>query len=166
MVFTPDQWNTPQQLLVYAIEDDIDMEYQYESSFSTSIVSNDMNFHEEPVDDFPISIEDNDEGSYIQTVTFIRLFLVYPFCSLDESVLSGSLTWRRIELPDDPRTKAEFHLSLTLSTNSYPNVNGVDDVINMPGMLMYGDDTQADDLELKVKTFESHILCSTCSFIL
>ena len=71
MVFEPEEWNTPKQLLVHAIEDEADLPSPYSSSFSIDLTSDDMNFNEEPVPDFTVAIEDNDEGmeKSINTIT-------------------------------------------------------------------------------------------------
>ncbi len=65
MLFQAQEWNVPQQLLVHAIEDDANMPSPYASSFSMSLTSNDTNFDQEPVPDFSLTIEDNDEGKCI-----------------------------------------------------------------------------------------------------
>lgn len=62
MLFEPDQWNVPKQLLVHAIEDDANLDSPYTSSFSMNLTSDDTNFHRQPVPDFTLTIEDNDEG--------------------------------------------------------------------------------------------------------
>ena len=51
--------------------------------------------------------------------------------------------------PFYPRTLAEFQLSLTLSSVIYHNkVKG--DVIAMPGILLFGDETETEEVELTV----------------
>ena len=63
MLFEPDQWNVPKQLLVYAVEDDLNIEdTSYPSTIGMSLTSNDANFDEEPIPDYNITIEDNDNG--------------------------------------------------------------------------------------------------------
>ena len=62
MLFEPDQWNVPKQLLVYAVEDDLNIVSPYSSAFSIGLASNDANFDEEPVPNFNLTIEDNDDG--------------------------------------------------------------------------------------------------------
>ena len=76
MLFHPEQWNVPKQLLVHAVEDDSNLESPYSSSFSMALTSKDANFNEEPVPDFSLTIEDNDEGiSSWHAVNFVLSFI-------------------------------------------------------------------------------------------
>ena len=69
-------------------------------------------------------------------------------------MLSGSLVWNRLN-SSYPRTLAEFHLSLTLSSLQYFD-KGEEDEILMPGVLMFGDEKLAENLYLKVSRIRKH----------
>ena len=62
MIFEPEEWNTPQQLVVYALEDSINAPSPYSASFNTTVSSGDKNFDDVPVPDYHLTVEDNDEG--------------------------------------------------------------------------------------------------------
>ena len=62
MVFEPEEWNTPQDLLVNALEDHINLASPYSASFNMSLSSADFNFDRKRVPDVTLTIEDNDEG--------------------------------------------------------------------------------------------------------
>lgn len=51
--------------------------------------------------------------------------------------------------PPYPRTLAEFRLLLTLSSVVYYDKAEGDSII-MPGVLMFGDETEADEIKLTV----------------
>lgn len=62
LVFHPEQWNTAQQLTVFAVDDDINRDSPYSASFSIKAISRDANYDDVPIQDFILNIEDNDEG--------------------------------------------------------------------------------------------------------
>ena len=62
MSFEPEEWNKPQDLVLYAIEDAMNLDSPYPASFNMSLESYDANFHEQHVPNYNITIEDNDEG--------------------------------------------------------------------------------------------------------
>ena len=62
MVFEPKFWNVPQDLVIYAIEDNLDLTSPYSASFNMSLSSEDFNYNEQSVPDFSLTVEDNDEG--------------------------------------------------------------------------------------------------------
>ena len=62
MVFEPTFWNVPQDLVIYAIEDNLDLMSPYSASFNMSLSSEDFNYNEQYVPDFSLTVEDNDEG--------------------------------------------------------------------------------------------------------
>lgn len=62
MSFEPEAWDTPQDLVVYAIEDAVNMDSPYPASFNMSLESADTNYNEQYVPDYNVTIEDNDEG--------------------------------------------------------------------------------------------------------
>ena len=64
MVFEPEEWDVPQQLVVYALEDSINAPSPYPASFNMTVSSGDMNFDRVPVPDYNLTVEDNDEGMY------------------------------------------------------------------------------------------------------
>ncbi len=76
-------------------------------------------------------------------------YFVISLFPADEAVLSGSLVWKRMD-PPFPRTLAEFTLSLTLSSSFYFN-KSEGDTIEMPGVLMFGDETLAEEVKLTVR---------------
>ena len=62
MIFEPDDWNTPQDLVVFAVEDSLNLPSPYPASFNMSLSSQDNNFNEYPVPNYDLTVEDNDEG--------------------------------------------------------------------------------------------------------
>ena len=62
MIFDPDGWNIPQNLTVYAVEDNINMRSPYAAAFNLSLGSMDKNFNG-PLPNFNVTVEDNDEGT-------------------------------------------------------------------------------------------------------
>ena len=63
MTFEPNTWNVPQILTVYALDDDINMiESPYMASFNMSLTSLDDNYDGAEIDDFGVTVEDNDDG--------------------------------------------------------------------------------------------------------
>ena len=62
MTFEPDNWNTAQDLVIYALEDTVNLPSPYPASFNMSLSSADNNFNQYPVPDFNVTVEDNDEG--------------------------------------------------------------------------------------------------------
>ena len=62
MIFEPAQWNIPQDLVVYALEDTANLQSPYPASFNMSLSSQDRNYNGSSVPEFNITVEDNDEG--------------------------------------------------------------------------------------------------------
>jgi len=62
LVFYPDGWNTVQELTVFAVDDDINRYSPYNASFSVEVISRDDNYDDVTIEDFTLTIEDNDEG--------------------------------------------------------------------------------------------------------
>ena len=62
MVFEPESWDTAQDLVVYALDDNVNRASPYPASFNVSLVSQDMNFNDYPVPDFDLTVEDDDDG--------------------------------------------------------------------------------------------------------
>ena len=62
MTFEPDVWNIPQYLTVFARDDEINSVSPYTASFNMSLMSLDSNYDGADVDDFRVTVEDNDEG--------------------------------------------------------------------------------------------------------
>ena len=62
LIFHPDNWNTLQDLTVFAIDDGINRQSPYNGTFSIKSISYDKNYDDVPIDDFVLTIEDNDEG--------------------------------------------------------------------------------------------------------
>ncbi len=60
--------------------------------------------------------------------------------------------------PFYPRTLAEFQLSLSLSSIFYHDKTEGDTII-MPGMLMFGDETQSEEIQLTVSTCTCTCVC-------
>ena len=73
MIFEPKEWNTPQLLVVYALEDPFNMPSPYSASFNTTVNSSDKNFDNVRVPDYHLTVEDNDEGlSMVQWVSTLH----------------------------------------------------------------------------------------------
>ena len=66
MIFEPDIWDSPQILVITATNDDINRDSPYFASFGMALFSLDENFHSAAVPEVTLSIEDNDQGTYIQ----------------------------------------------------------------------------------------------------
>lgn len=83
-------------------------------------------------------------------VCFAALLILFLFCAtlIDEAVISGSLVWKKVP-SGFPRTLAEFMLTLTLSSNYYGNYS-IGSEVSMPGMLMFGDDSETNELIMTV----------------
>lgn len=62
MTFVPASWNIPQDLVVYAVEDTSNRPSPYPASFNMSVSSTDMNYDGQPIRDYNVTIEDNDNG--------------------------------------------------------------------------------------------------------
>ena len=62
MVFDPENWDSPQLLVVTATNDDIDRESPYSATLGMRLLSMDVNFHEAAVPELALTIEDNDYG--------------------------------------------------------------------------------------------------------
>ena len=62
LAFHPDGWNTVQQLTVFAVDDDVNRDSPYDASFSVKVISQDDNYDDVSIEDFTLTIEDNDEG--------------------------------------------------------------------------------------------------------
>ena len=151
MVFEPEEWDVPQQLVVYALEDSINAPSPYSASFNTTVSSVDMNFDQVPVPDYNLTVEDNDEGMLYVEPWEVCVLCLCCFCFIvfeDEAVLSGSLVWKEASA-DYPRTTAMFTLSLALSPVYYSN-SSVGDTVYMPGHLTFGDSKDAGSVSMEV----------------
>lgn len=62
MTFEPTNWNITQILTVYATEDDVNIVSPYMASFNMSLTSRDDNYDGAEVEDFGVTVEDNDDG--------------------------------------------------------------------------------------------------------
>ena len=62
LIFHPEDWNTVQELTVFAVDDDVNRDSPYSASFSIKAISRDDNYDDVPIEDFTLTIEDNDEG--------------------------------------------------------------------------------------------------------
>jgi len=69
LIFHPDNWNIVQDLTIFAVNDNINRQSPYTGSFSIKSISNDKNYDDVPIEDFMITIEDNDEGTLVIVVT-------------------------------------------------------------------------------------------------
>lgn len=69
LIFHRDNWNTLQDLTVFAIDDGINRQSPYNGAFSIKSISYDKNYDDVPIDDFVLTIEDNDEGIILIIVT-------------------------------------------------------------------------------------------------
>lgn len=157
MIFEPSQWNTPQDLVVYAVEDTANIASPYPAAFNMTLSSQDTNYDGSSVPDFNVTVEDNDEGkSYRQIQQRFGLISCNHciFESLDEAVLAGSLTWKQTSF-EHGRTAALFTISLALSTQYYSSVTTGDQLV-MPGVLKFGDEIEADTIMLEVDPFSIH----------
>lgn len=66
MLFEPNSWNEPQDLIVYAIEDRVNTLSPYPVSFDMILTSQDINFNEHPVPTYNLTVEDNDSGECVR----------------------------------------------------------------------------------------------------
>ena len=66
MIFEPEIWDSPQILVITATNDDINRDSPYFASFGMALFSLDENFHSAAVPEVTLSIEDNDQGTYIE----------------------------------------------------------------------------------------------------
>ena len=76
MTFEPDNWDVPQILTVYATEDDTNIISPYMASFNMSLTSLDENYDGAEIDDFNVTVEDNDDGetaNIIPPLLYIQL---------------------------------------------------------------------------------------------
>ena len=64
MTFEPEQWNHPQDLVVYAVDDSANFPSPYPAAFNMALSSKDMNYDGASLPDFNLTVEDNDEGKY------------------------------------------------------------------------------------------------------
>ena len=80
MTFEPDNWDVPQILTVYATEDDTNIFSPYMASFNMSLTSLDENYDGAEIDDFNVTVEDNDDGetAYISS----HLCFIYSYMYL------------------------------------------------------------------------------------
>lgn len=76
LIFHPDNWNTVQDLTVFATDDDISRQSPYIGSFSIKSISYDKNYDDVAIDDHVFTIEDNDEGTIMIIVTHYSNFLI------------------------------------------------------------------------------------------
>ena len=74
LIFHPDEWNVVQDLTVFAVNDDINRPSPYTGSFSIKSISIDKNYDDVPIDDFVLTIEDDDEGISVIIVTHNSMF--------------------------------------------------------------------------------------------
>lgn len=65
LIFHPDNWNTVQDITVFAVDDDINRQSPYTASFSIKSISSDKNYDDVDIEDFMLTIEDNDEGTIV-----------------------------------------------------------------------------------------------------
>jgi hypothetical protein len=144
MIFQPSNWNVPQILTVFATEDDINAVISpYSASFNLSLTSRDYNYDGADIDDYEVTVEDNDD---------------------DSAVLAGSLTW--VKLDSENRTTAQFSLTLSLSHSQYPSSEVGDRVYVTGSVVEYGDGETTGDGPLAMKvvavnTEEDYILATT-----
>ena len=89
LIFLPDNWNTAQDITVFAVDDDINRESPYTGSFSIKSISIDKNYDDVAIEDFILTIEDNDEGA---VVIFVTDFLIFSrrWCGTGWSAHMGS----------------------------------------------------------------------------
>jgi subtilisin-like proprotein convertase family protein len=143
MTFEPDNWDVPQILTVYATEDNTNIISPYMASFNMSLTSLDENYDGAEIDDFNVTVEDNDD---------------------DTAVLTGSLTWVKVD--GESRTTARLLLTLTLSHSQYPEASEGDSVHVSGAQVEFGDgETGGDTLlpmqVMSVQSGEGYILVST-----
>ena len=82
MIFEPGNWDVAQILTVYATEDDVNTVSPYMASFNMSLTSLDENYDGAEVDDFGVSVEDNDDGKMLNMQVFIfTLSVIYHVCT-------------------------------------------------------------------------------------
>ena len=65
LIFHPDNWNTLQDLTIFAVDDTINRQSPYIGAFGIKSISYDKNYDDVPIDDFVFTIEDDDEGTII-----------------------------------------------------------------------------------------------------
>lgn len=82
MVFEPHEWDTPQQLVVYAVEDTLNEPSPYSASFNMSLSSGDKNFNHAPVPNYNLTVEDNDEGRRHPRSEVVLCLNCFFFCYL------------------------------------------------------------------------------------
>ena len=68
MTFEPHNWDVPQILTVYATEDNVNTISPYMASFNMSLTSLDENYDGAEIDDFRVSVEDNDDGKMVTSI--------------------------------------------------------------------------------------------------
>ena len=89
LIFHPDNWNTIQDVTVFAIDDDVNRQSPYTGSFSIKSISSDKNYDDVDIEDFILTIEDNDEGTIVIIVTHILMFSL-RWCGIGWSAHMGS----------------------------------------------------------------------------
>ena len=88
MIFQPSNWNVPQILTVFATEDDINAVISpYSASFNLSLTSRDYNYDGADIDDYEVTVEDNDDGKQgklpsISAACFLYVLLLAAICSM------------------------------------------------------------------------------------
>ena len=98
MIFQPSNWNVSQILTVFATEDDINAILSpYSASFNLSLTSRDYNYDGADIDDYEVTVEDNDDGKQVNYLPYpLRVFCM--FCSLLLSIamyVCFMLVWNR-----------------------------------------------------------------------
>ena len=89
LIFYPDNWSTVQDVTVFAVDDDINRASPYNGSFSIKSISYDKNYDDVSIEDFVLSIEDNDEGATFILVADILMFS-HRWCSAGWGAHMGS----------------------------------------------------------------------------
>ena len=80
MLFLPSEWNVSQELIVHAVEDNINMESSYKASVGININSSDRNYNRAAVDNLVVTVEDNDEGGGVDFYGVSFSFLIAFLC--------------------------------------------------------------------------------------
>lgn len=80
MVFTPDQWNVPQDLVVFALQGNNTGPSSYDVAFNMSLQSSDKNFDQYHVPNFNLTVESNNLGErLIQSLLVCASLLVHLY---------------------------------------------------------------------------------------
>ncbi|OQY43197.1 MAG: hypothetical protein B6242_15145 [Anaerolineaceae bacterium 4572_78] len=93
LTFNADTWDTPQTIVVSAIDDLIDETMPHTYTIAHTVISNDPKYDDFDISDVTISIEDNDTTD----VTISRQFIhISESCIEDESVNTKSVNTRSV----------------------------------------------------------------------